>query len=352
MEKLFIFSWSAASLAIALFLFFLSPAASQPFYKPVEITPRTGFREIAESLADNGIIRSRRTFLIYGLISGSAHQLKPGNYLLSAGSSTPAIILALIEGPKIDKEITIPEGATLKDIDEMLSQKGIFPKESLDKFMSLRDISRREKSKSIVDQYEFLRGVSSLEGFLFPDTYRFFLNSNTETVARKFLDNFAKKAMPFLTNNKQSRRLQVGTPTDNVGANNLITIASLLEKEAPNYKDRQIIAGIIYKRIQLGMALQIDATITYAKCAGKFLTCADPKVYRKDLEFQSPYNTYLHNELPPGPIGNPGSEAIKAALNPAKSDYLYYLSDPKTKKIIFSKTLEEHIDNRAIYLKS
>ena len=91
-------------------------------------------------------------------------------------------------------------------------------------------------------------------------------------------------------------------------------------------------------------------TITYAKCDRAFLTCQDPKVYRKDLNFESPYNTYLYKGLPPGPIGNPGLEAIKAALNPLESDYWYYLSDPKTKKTIFSKDLDEHIENRARYL--
>lgn len=330
MEKLLVFSWSVAGLAIALFLFLLSPVASQPFYKPMEITPGTGFKEIAKSLADSGLIRSRQTFILYGLLSGSAHRLKPGNYLISAGSSTPAIILNLIEGPIIDREITFPEGMTLKDIDAVLTQNKILPEGTLVNF----------PFKKLVSEYKFLDNAKNLEGFLFPDTYRIFLNSNTETVVKKFLDNFNKKIAPILTNNKQLK------------INDLITIASLLEKEAPDYKDRQIIAGILYKRLAAGIALQIDSTITYAKCNGKFLTCADPRVYRKDLKFQSQYNTYLHNGLPPGPIGNPGLDAIKAALDPVKSDYLYYLSDPKTGKIIFSKNLEEHIDNRAIYLKS
>lgn len=330
MEKLLVFSWSVAGLAIALFLFLLSPVAGRPFYKPVEINSGTGFKEIAKSLADNGIIRSRKIFLVYGLISGSAHRLKPGNYFLSAGSSTPAIILTLIKGPAIDKEITLPEGMTLKDIDTALVQNRILPEGALANF----------KFKTLVPEYKFLDGAKNLEGFLFPDTYRFFINSSTEEVIKKFLDNFEKKAFLLL------RECQASS----VKCQELLTTASLLEKEAPVYEDRQIIAGIIYKRLGADIALHIDATITYAKCGGAFLTCADPKVYRKDLTFQSPYNTYLYNGLPPGPIGNPGLEAIKAALNPVKSEYLYYLSDPKTKKTIFSRTLEEHIENREKYL--
>ncbi|OGY63810.1 MAG: hypothetical protein A3B92_03420 [Candidatus Harrisonbacteria bacterium RIFCSPHIGHO2_02_FULL_42_16] len=332
MQKLIITVWSLGSLGIALFLFFLGSISSRSDYRSVEILPGAGFKEIAELLENQKIIRSQNTFLIYGILSGSAHLLKPGNYLLSAGSSTPAVILALIRGPKIDREITFPEGVTLKDMDAMLAREGILPAGALSKF----------SVKNLAKGYEFLLNAKNSEGFLFPDTYRFFLNSNTEQVVKKFLDNFEKKAKPLFRDEKGEMR-------DGDIFEKLI-VASLLEKEAPDFKDRQLIAGIIYKRLGAGIALHIDATITYAKCGGTFVTCADPKVYRRDLDFSSPYNTYLYNGLPPGPIGNPGLEAIKAALNPVKSDYLYYLSAPKTKKTIFSRDLEEHIENRAEYL--
>ena len=334
MQKILFIFWTSLSLAVALFLFLLSPAASGPSYKSVEITHGMGFQEIARSLADQGLVRSRRAFLLYGILSGSAHQLKPGNYYLSAGSSTPEILLALTTGPAIDKEITFPEGVTLKDIDALLVAAKILPAGSILKF----------PVKSVAAGYEFL-SAGGLEGYLFPDTYRFFLNSNTEQVIRKFLDNFEKKAWSFLKSCQMSN-----VKCQMLEAKQILTAASLLEKEAPEFRDRQIIAGIIYKRLEAGIALHIDATITYAKCGGAFLTCTDPKVYRKDLEFPSPYNTYLYKDLPPGPIDNPGLEAIKAALNPIPSEYLYYLSDPKTKKTIFSKDLDEHNENRARYL--
>lgn len=333
-SKFIFLFWALFSLGISLFLFFLGSAASSPNYRLVKILPGTGFREIAELLENQKIIRSQNTFLIYGVLSGSAHQLKPGDYLLSAGSSTPAIVLELTHGPKIDREITFPEGVTLKDIDTMLARAEILPVGALTNLNQSYEIRSRK-----IGDYEFLRGVSSLEGFLFPDTYRFFLNSSTEQVVKKFLDNFEKKAEPL-----------VKCKMSQVKCKELLIIASLLEKEAPEFRDRQIIAGILYKRLELGIGLQVDATITYAKCGGAFLTCADSKVYRKDLDFPSLYNTYLYNGLPPGPIGNPGLEAIKAAFNPIRSEYLYYLSDPKTKKIIFSKDLDEHLDNRAQYL--
>jgi len=332
MQKLAFAFWSGLSIIIALFLFLLTPASSSSQYKSLEIKGGDGFREVAAILEENNFIRSREAFLVYGVFSGSAHQLKPGNYLLSPGSSTPAILRSIVRGPVVDVAVTLPEGVTVKDIDAILAKNGILPAGALVSF----------EVAGLADGYEFLNPNSDLEGFLFPDTYRFFLGSNTEVVARKFLDAFEQKAWPILMANNQQ-------PTTN-NLMEVLTIASLLEKEAPEFRDRQLIAGILYKRLKLGIALQVDSTITYAKCEGAFVTCADPKVYRRDLEFSSLYNTYTHNQLPPGPIGNPGLESIKAALDPIASEYLYYLSDPKTKKTIFSRTLNEHNDNRAKYL--
>ena len=319
------------SLVIALFFFLLSSVSSGPDYRAFDIRSGMGFRGIANKLYTDGFIRSPRIFMVYGALTGAAHQLKPGSYLLSSGSSTPSILNVIEKGPTMDEEITFPEGMTLKDMDSVLARRGILPAGSI----------ARVPLKDLKTKYLFLENARSLEGFLFPDTYRFYKQGESIKVVEKILDNFFKKAWPLLS-----------TPAQIKNLNRNLIIASLLEKEAPEYRDKQFIAGIIYKRTQLGMALQIDATITYAKCFGYFMTCEDPKVYRNDLDFQSPYNTYLHNDLPPSPIGNPGVDSIKAALNPIKSDYLYYLSDPKTKRTIFSKTLEEHIDNRARYLGS
>src|SRR3989344_572927 len=178
MNKFFFISWVFASFVIALFLFLLGSVSNKSIYQPAEILPGTGFREIASQLKVAGIIRSGKTFLIYGFLSGAAHQLKPGNYSLSAGSSTPAIILELIRGPKIDKEITFPEGVTVKDMDAMLAAAKILPAGALVNFNKSYEVSLRK----IGGNYKFLKGQNSLEGFLFPDTYRFFLNSNTEQV--------------------------------------------------------------------------------------------------------------------------------------------------------------------------
>ena len=321
--------------ALSFFIFMLSSVSSGAHYVPIEIAGGSGFNDIADILVNKGIIRSKNAFKVYGVISGSAHQLKPGNYLLSSGSSTPVIVGIIKNGPVLDKSIFIPEGATLKDIDKILSDAGIIKKNSLGSL----------SVKEFVSEYSFLKNQKLLEGFLFPDTYRFFLNSRPKDVVKKILDNFKKKAMPTL---EECQKSKVKCQTLETGE--ILIIASLLEKEAPDYEDRRMIAGVLYKRLEIGMGLQVDATITYAKCGGAFMTCGDPKVYRRDLSFQSYYNTYLYNGLPPGPIGNPGLDSIKAALDPIASEYMYYLSDSKTGKIIFSKTLDEHNENRAKYL--
>lgn len=323
-------------MGIALFLFLLSPVSeiSQSQPRAIEISSGKGFSEIADLLKERGMIRSKKTFLAFGVLSGSAHKLKPGSYFLSSGSSTPAILRSIERGPVTDVSVTFPEGVTLKDIDAILASAGVLPPGAIINFTA-----------SGITQYEFLEDAKDLEGFLFPDTYRFFASSGTEQVLAKFLDNFEKKAWPFLEG-----CWEANVKCQMLDAKQILTVASLLEKEVPEFEDRRIIAGILYKRLQAGVGLNVDATIAYAKCGRSFVTCGDPKVYRRDLEFQSPYNTYLHRGLPPGPIGNPGADAIKAALDPVQSDYWYYLSDPKTKTTIFSKTLDEHNDKRVMYL--
>ena len=326
--------------ALSFFIFMLSSVSNGAHYSPVEIPAGSGFKDIAAVLAEKNIVRSKNAFIIYGALSGSAHQLKPGNYLLSSGSSTPVIVWAIKRGPTIDKSIFIPEGATVRDIDNILSEAGVLPAGTLVNFNKSYEVSLRK-----VGDYEFLRGIFSLEGFLFPDTYRFFKNTSAEAVLKKFLDNFQKKAWPILEECQKSKvKCQMSE------AGEILIIASLLEKEAPDYEDRRMIAGVLYKRLEIGMGLQVDATIVYAKCGGLFITCGSPRVLKSDLAVKSLYNTYLYRGLPPGPIGNPGLDAIKAALNPIASEYIYYLSDPKTKKTIFSKTLDEHNDNRVKYL--
>ena len=275
-----------------------------------------GFKVIAERLEEEGLIKSRSWFKIYSLITGSAHLFKPGSYELNPSMSGVQIAKALTSGPQ-DIKVIVYEGETLVDIDRKLAEA---------KVLDLGELKKFNDSQS-----------KSLEGFLFPDTYKFTQHSKVDDVVKKFLDNFKNK---------------VGDHAGDDDYEDLI-IASIIEKEALRSQDRLVVSGVIHKRLDMGMALQIDASVVYAKCKGAFLSCDDKTrvLSSQDLKLKNPYNTYLYPGLPPTPISNPGKESIMAALNPQKSKYLYYISDPKTGRIIFSQTLDEHNQNRFKYLR-
>jgi UPF0755 protein len=294
------------------------PAAS--FADPLEfvVAGGDGFSEIAARLEKLGIIRSRFAFEVLALISGSAPRFKPGTYILSPAASSWEIISQLTAGAERETQVTIPDGASVYLIDKILSDAGVLP------------------------AGEFRNYVLSLpemaEGKLFPDTYRFFLNSSPEEVFRKMRDNFERKALPVLAAEPEKAE------------ENLI-FASLLEKEVPDTNERRLVAGILKKRLAAGIPLQVDATICYLKqrLRNEYLPCYPLTDF--DFGINSPYNTYLNKGLPPGPIGSPGLDAIRAAMNPVDSPYWFYLSDPKTNRTVFAKTLEEHTINRAKYLR-
>ena len=319
-------AWIIGIAAAVFFFFSLMPPLSSAQPQQIVIEQGSGFGTITDLLAGKGLIRSPKVFMLYGILTGVAHELKPGTYMLSAASSTPVIMAALDRGPALDLAVRIPEGGTVRDADALLAQEGISAPGALIT-VSVADLASR---------YGFLHDAKSLEGFLFPDTYRFYPQSDASSIVGKLLDAFALKAWPVL----QTQQDPMHT----------LIVASLVEKEAPQPHDQQLIAGIIDRRLAAGMPLQLDATVIYAKCGARFFTCSDQKLSRADLGYASPYNTYLHSGLPPGPIDSPSLAAIRAAADPISSPYWYYLSDPKTGMIIYSKTLEEHNANRAKYL--
>lgn len=301
------------------FLNFSNPGQDQK----LEIKAGMGFNEIADQLKVENFIRSKIIFKIYSLFSGQAHQLKPGRYILATNISIPELVKVLTKGPE-EISVMVTPGMTLKEIDDKLSSLNIIRPNDL---INL-DIN------FFKNDYPWLGEARTLEGFLLPDTYNFFSDSDINLVIHKFLDNFKIKALPFFED------------SDNI-LDKLI-LASLLEKEIPDYEEKKIAAGILLKRLKTGMPLQVDASLVYIKCSGRFFGC--PQLTEADYKIDSPYNTYLYPGLTESPITNPGLESIKSVLNPQKTNYWYYLSDPKTKKTVFSKTLDEHNNNRAIYL--
>lgn len=304
-------------IAIAAFFFSgLSPASASSNNPPVvfEITSGQGFRTIIGNLKAQGLIKSSLAVETFSLVNGTAFHMQPGLYKLDANMSAPAILGAIANGTAGETTVTIPEGADIYQIDTILSNALVIQRGDLINFTA----------------------DGNLEGKLFPDTYRFYIGASTTLVVQKLLDNFNVKAEPILA-------------TDPTNATFDLIVASMVEKEVPDPTDQKIVAGIIYKRLKAGVALDIDATLCYAMQQNQPLSVPDCGAL--DLQINSPYNTYLHKGLPPGPIGNPGISALEAAVSPESSPYWYYLSDPKTGKTIFAQTLDEQHQNEVKYLK-
>ncbi len=326
----------AAALILLSFYYIngLKPAGSDISFE-LKIEKGEGLKEVAAALSQARIIRSITVFKLYTIFTGKAQHLKSGIYQLNGRLSVPEITNILIKGFNQEVSVTVPEGSTLKEIDQILSSANIISKGSLINF----DFKNSELAKN----YPFLGGageggesIDTLEGFLYPDTYRFKINSSIEEAVKKFFDNFQNKVWPLISQKDNWYQILI--------------LASLLEKEVPIFDDQQLVAGIINKRVKIGMPIQVDATVLYAKCQGDFYSCTQRKLSKNDLKQDSPYNTYLKLGLPPTPIANTNQTAVRAALNPKTSNYWFYLSDYQTKKTIFSKTLEEQNKNRQKYL--
>ncbi|HHU33151.1 MAG: endolytic transglycosylase MltG [Zhaonellaceae bacterium] len=307
----------------------LTEAASE-VSREVRITIPAGSsnQEIARILAEHKIIKNKFAFLLYSKYLGYDRSLKAGSYELDPSWDLVRILEELKKGQVRSTTFTIPEGYTIEQIAERLSKNGLVNKE---KFLSLTNSPQFE--------LPFLEGVKNegylLEGYLFPDTYQVAEEMDEADIIRMMLNRFTE----VYDEPKRDKAKKMGL-TDH----ELITIASMIEKEAKYDQDRALIASVIYNRLQIGMPLQIDATIQFA------LETHKAKLKYKDLEVESPYNTYKILGLPPGPIGAPGKASIVAALYPKETDFLYYLAKQDGTHV-FSRTLEEHNAAKQKYLK-
>lgn len=310
----------------------------------VAISQGSGSRAIGGILKEKGLIRSKWVFVTYAALRGKASSLKPGEYDFEGPLAIPNLVSQLVRGERYPNErvITIPEGWDLRDIAEYFSSKGMYASEEWwnaagSPAADYRISSRLRKPDTFAKEFPFLADKPpsvGLEGYLYPDTYRVFRDSPPGDTVRKMLENFNAKVTPDLREEITRQKKTLFS---------VITVASLIEKETSNPNDRKIVSGIIWKRLKLGLPLQIDASVNYV--TGKRET---PDA--EDLAADSPFNTYRHPGLPLGPIANPGIDAIRAAIYPAASDYLYYLSTTEG-KTIFSRTFDEHRTARAKYLK-
>ncbi len=279
----------------------------------IDIPSGYSLQSIGKLLRDKSIIRSPLYFSLLVTNEGKEKSIASGMYLFKDPLSVFDVAHQLssgIHGIEM-KKITIPEGTTLREISAVIS---------------------REVPSFVAE--DFLRETQGKEGYLFPDTYFFFSTATSGPIVLALEDNFSKKTAPFLQE----------AIAMNQDWKSIITMASLIEGEAVTHEDRKIVSQILWTRIAKGMRLQVDAPFMYTSGKGSL------ELTHTDLQSDSPYNTYRYAGLPPTPISNPGLDGIDAALHPATTTYLYYLSD-KTGAMHYAKTFEEHKQNKARFLR-
>ena len=295
-------------------------------------------KSIAFDLESQGIINNSLFFRAYVIIFGQWPSLQAGSYDVSPSMSISSIVKKFVSGDVKKIYITIIEGWNLQDISEYFEKEKLYLKTD---FLDLTNPSTSSgQGKDWSQDIDFLKDKPknlTLEGYIFPDTYQIAFGLTLDKLLETILDNFDKK----LT---QELRKEISLQKKSIFQ--IITMASIIEKEVILLEDKKIVAGILWKRINAGIPLQVDATINYI--TGK----NDPGVSIKDTTIDSPYNTYKYYGLPKGPISNPGMDSILAAIYPTKTDYWYYLSADDTGKTIFSKTLDEHNIAIAKYLRN
>ena len=274
--------------------------------------------KVAELLKEQGILHRQLPFRLWLRHNGLDRSLKAGEYRFSGGATPVQIVERLTRGDVYFQSITIPEGLTAMETVELLTLGGF---------------GEREKLEAAILRTDWIHDLNpyaqNLEGYLFPETYRFGRMDNEGAVIRAMVNQFRER---------MSKIREELPPPDGWTITRLVTLASLIEKEVKDPSEQAIVASVLVNRLRLNMTLGCDATIIYAmKLAGTW----NGIIHRSDLRIESPYNSYIHRDLPPGPICNPGESAIRAAMNPEKTEYLYYVSkNDGTHQ--FSKDLRSH----------
>ena len=280
----------------------------------VSIRQGSSMTAAADELARAGVVRSRLAFLAYTKLTGRAKRLKPGDYAFKGGEAMPEVLTHLVNGDFMVVTVTIPEGMTVHQIGERLEQAGLVCESRFD---------AAARGGTIAGDLGL--GPLGTEGFLFPATYRFSPLAKTDQILASMLERFFAVLTPAV----ERRLFEL-----NLTAREMVTMASIVEKEARAPAERPIIASVFYNRLKLGMPLQSDPTAQY-NLQGDSARAATA------VRTISAFNTYEIAGLPPGPIANPGLPSIEAALYPAHTDYLYFVArDDGTH--IFSRSFAEH----------
>ncbi len=285
----------------------------------LRVKPGMTANDIGTLLQQHGIVASKYKFWLIAKLNGSESKFKTGNYALHRDMEPREVLRMLVDGNTSTLRFTIPEGFSVKDIAKRLGEEGLAdPKEFLQAAKSFAPYSYMEKNA---------RADYAAEGFLFPDTYEITNDASARDILTMMAENFDKKLTPEMRDRAKEMNLSIYE---------LITLASMVEKEARFEEDRPMIAQVFFKRLQVGMPLQSDTTLQYLMNGPK------EDVSIEDTKMESPYNTYQHQGLPPGPIASPGIAAIRAVLYPADTDYLYFVADRQGHNH-YSRSYEEHL---------
>ena len=305
-----------------------------PYYEAAEeetfiyIPPGANAAKVAGMLKEQGILHTKLPFRLWLRRYGLDRSLKAGEYRFSGKATPIEIAERLSRGDIYYRSITIAEGLTVMETVELLARGGFGDREKLEAAILRTDLI-----------HDLNPSAKNLEGYLFPETYRFGRRDDEEAVIGAMVNQFR---------NRMEKILKESPPPKGWTVARIITLASMIEKEVKTPSEQAIVSSVMYNRLRLNMTLGIDATIIYAmKLAGTW----NGIIRRSDLQMDSPYNTYIYRDLPPGPICSPGESTIRAALNPEKTDYLYYVSkNDGTHQ--FSKDLRSHNNAVNLYQRS
>ncbi len=279
-----------------------TPASSSPMEQVVEIKPGMNLRQVSNLLADRKLLNEPSAFILYTYLQGKQNRIKTGEYRFSPSIPPWKILESLTNGTAILYTVTIPEGYRITEIAELLETKGLVSKES---FIA------ETRNQELLDALQISSG-GSLEGYLYPDTYKFSKSTGAEKIIKTLVDTFKERV--------QKSELMEQAKAGKLTFHEVVTLASLIEKETGLGTERKLISSVFHNRLVKKMRLQTDPTVIYA------MSNFDGNIRKKDLSIDSPYNTYKHFGLPPGPIASPGLDSIRAALEPERSDYLYFVS--------------------------
>jgi len=313
--------------AVALLFLWSRPYSVAPGVEKFVVIPHgMSSYETAHVLEREGIVRHWALFLGYLKLAKPRSPLQAGEYRFAEPLSTIQVADKLIRGLIYYHEFTVPEGYSLFEIGALLEQKG---------FARAADLLAAAGRADLVA--DLSQSARNLEGFLFPDTYRLARGTTADEIARIMVRRFREVYAAFQPLLSQSP----------LNLHQVVTLASLIEKETSVDAERELISAVFQNRLKKGMLLQCDPTVIYAaQLKGNYRGT----IFQSDLESNSPYNTYRHPGLPPGPIANPGKRSLEAALRPAQSDYLYFVADNRGGHV-FSRTLAEHQRAVAAYRK-